>query len=82
MNRMDGLIKEIFCREHHSFDYMNMQSARKVDDFLLSLNVTISWFENGNKAPVNNIVPRRKNVKHLAETMSLFQLFFRTYKQI
>lgn len=30
MNRMDGLIKGIFCREHHSFDYMNMQSARKV----------------------------------------------------
>lgn len=30
MNRVDGLIEEIFCREHHSFDYMNMQSARKV----------------------------------------------------
>ena len=40
-------------------------------------------FENGNKAPVNYIFPRKKkNMKHLAETMSLVQLFFRTYKQI
>ena len=31
MNRMeDKLIEEISRREHHSFDYMKMHSARKV----------------------------------------------------
>ena len=30
MNRMDKLIEEISRREHHSFEYMKMHSARKV----------------------------------------------------
>ena len=52
MNRMgDKLIEEISRREHHSFDYMKMHSARKViiaDKYARSKKITRLFLKSVN----------------------------------